>query len=203
MLPHYFVLQNIGYNDIEKYDVFNKNKTHSIFSEPNSNYNCLAYVLGAYAWLHPIGVLSELDDGSNENISNEMFVENVAAIISALGIEDNNELVSQDIYNALYEHDYSNCYLMEYVSWRLLHCFRGIRRIHNLHELKDDEYAIIYAACYNDYHFIKYDNGIYTHKIGDGAVEEAEDEEQAFSTKYTSIRYYFAMKKNLVGNYEN
>ena len=202
-MPHYFVLQNISYDDIEKYDIFNKNKTHSISSTPNSNYNCLAYVLGAYVWLHPIGVLSELYDELNENISNEMFVENVPAIISALEIEDNNELAYREIYSALLEHDYSNCYLMEYVSWRLLHCFKGIRRIYNLNELKDNEYAIIYAACSNDYHFIKFDNGIYTHKIGDGEIEEVENEEQAFSTKYTSTRYYFSMKKNLVGIYKN
>lgn len=203
MSPRYFVLQNISYNAIEKYDIFNKNKTHSVSSTPNSYYNCLAYVLGAFAWLHPIGVLSESEKESNMGISNEMFVENMPAILSALEIEDNNKIVSQNICRALIEHDYSNCYLMDYVSWRLLHCFKGIRRIQNLYELKDDEYAIIYATCSNDYHFVKYDNGVYTHKIGDGAVEEIEDDEQAFSPKYTSTRYYFAMKKNLVGIYQN
>lgn len=87
MTPHYFILQNIQYNAIAEYDIFNQNNTHSISFTPNSHYNCLAYVLGAFAWLHPIGLLSELDQETNTSVPKEMCVENVSAIISTLKIE--------------------------------------------------------------------------------------------------------------------
>ena len=81
------------------------------------------------------------------------------------------------------EPEYLHLYFEKYVS---------------IDELKDDEYGIVYAAGGGDFHFGRYEDGVWTHKRGKSRIEEVDCEDDVFGKRYNSKRFYFAMKKGEV-----
>lgn len=93
-----------------------------------------------------------------------------------------------------------------YCKKEILDSIDGIREIKNISELKENEYGIAFKACYRDFHFCKFENGIWSHKMGIGEIE-ALLPEQVFSKKWnkrsgfnTGLNYdsktiYFAVKE--------
>ena len=141
----------------------------------------MAYAFGAYEWLLPLDTWSEDADD----------------ILEELGIEYTEDLWDR-IRDALAAHIYGDNILMKLAIKRMLAMFPGLRRIKFFDELKDDEYGIAYAAGGDDFHFGRYEDGVWTHKRGGSRIEEVGCEDDVFGKKYNSKRFYFAMKKGEV-----
>ena len=77
-------------------------------------------------------------------------------------------------------------------------CSPDLRRIKSFDELKDDEYGIVYAAGGDDFHFGRYEDGVWTHKRAKSRIEEVDCEDDVFGKRYNSKRFYFVMKKGEV-----
>lgn len=171
-----------GY-DVEDSDLFNHQNTRTEEDIKNSTtcYNCMAYAFGAYEWLLPLDTWSEdVDD-----------------ILEELGIEYTEDLWDR-IRDALAAHIYEDNILMKLAIKRMLAMFPDLRRIKSFDELKDDEYGIAYAAGGDDFHFGRYEDGVWTHKRAKSRIEEVGCEDDVFGKEYNSKRFYFAMKKGEV-----
>ena len=169
--------------EIEENDVFNRNNSYD-YSELISDFgdcNCMSYVFGAYEWMIPLD--TEFEDATD--------------ILEELGIDYDEDLCAA-IGNALDDLIFEYPLLIKLAIERMLKTFPDLRRIKNFNELKDDEYGIVYAAGGGDFHFGKYENGVYSHKMGDLSAEEVETEDDIFGYRYDSKRFRFAMKKGVV-----
>jgi len=89
----------------------------------------------------------------------------------------------------------------------ILNSFDRIREIKDISELKENEYGVAFKACNEDFHFCKFENGVWSHKPGRGNIE-ALFPNQVYSKKwnkesgfrndvnYDSKTIYFAVEKN-------
>lgn len=146
-------------------------------------YNCGGYALELYDWYDP----SPLD------IEDEYLDDFIAGNFTV-----DDETVYDAIYRALFYGDLTESHLMEYMIKVILRdCENRIRKINNLSEVQDDEYGVLFRGGYGDFHFIKYEDGIFSHKMGGLAIEtlSATTEEEIDWLGYESETYYFAMKK--------
>lgn len=171
--------------EIEEKDVFNRNNSHN-YSELTSSFNdcnCMSYVFGAYEWMIPFDI--------------DIGIEDTTDILEELGIDYDEDLCAA-IDNALDCLTFEHPLLIKLAIERMLKAFPDLRRIKNFNELKDDEYGIVYAAGGGDFHFGKYENGIYSHKMGNLSVKEVKTEDDIFGHRYDSKRFRFAMKKGVV-----
>lgn len=94
-----------------------------------------------------------------------------------------------------YEDDLSREFMVRY----LLYNFPFIRKVNDFTELKKDEYGVVYRTGCEDFHFIRYDNGVYSSKRGED-ITEFYDEEEGFDENWEEMYYdsesiYFAVKK--------
>lgn len=174
-----------GY-EVEDSDLFNHQNTRTEEDIKNSTtcYNGMAYAFGAYEWLLPLDTWSE-------------DVEDVDDILEELGIEYTEDLWDR-IRDALEAHIYEDNILMKLAIKRMLAMFPDLRRIKSFDELKADEYGIVYAAGAGDFHFGRYEDGVWTHKRAKSRIEEVGCEDDVFGKEYNSKRFYFAMKKGEV-----
>lgn len=67
----------------------------------------------------------------------------------------------------------------------MLHSFPWLRLVNSFDELDKDEYGVAFAIGNGDFHFCRYDDGIYTHKMGGGIIEEVESYEKAFEGNWS------------------
>lgn len=180
-----FSLSELNKEKIIQFDLFNSGKTRSYSDIENGDYiedyNCMAHAFGAYEWLIPLKI-DEEDAGD---------------IIEELGIEYSDELCDR-LWEDLEFQNYDTPILLKLAVERMLKTFPELHQIKSFDELEDDEYGIVYAAGGGDFHFGKYENGIWTHKIGDNPIEEVDCEDDVFGDRYDSKRFYFAMKKGEV-----
>lgn len=176
-------LGRISEYDVEDFDVFNHQNTRTEEDIKNSAscYNCMSYAFGAYEWLLPL----------------DRHEEDPGDILEELGIECTEELCDR-IWEALELGIYEDNILMKLAIERMLTMFPDLRRIKSFDELEDDEYGIVYAAGGGDFHFGRYENEVWTHKMGDLRIEEVGCEDDVFGSRYDSKRFYFAMKKGEV-----
>lgn len=181
-----FALGWISEYDIEDFDVFNhqNSRTEEDIKDTFGDYNCMAYVFGAYEWLLPFDIWNE----------------NAGDIIDELGIgyDYDNRKLCKKIQDALDNGDYDFPILIKLAIERMLTTFPDLRRIKSFDELKDDEYGIVYAAGGGDFHFGKYEDEVWTHKKGNLEIQEVKCEDEVFGYRYDSKRFYFAMKKGEV-----
>ena len=174
-----FVINELSFQDIEAYDVFNYNNTHSYEEDDNYNYNCMAYAFGAFEWLS----LIDMDYDSPE------------AIIEELNLSLNNTMLYNEIEDALNNYDFNNHFLRKVMVKRMLNAFPDLRIVSSFEKLKEDEYGISFATGYDDFHFLKYDNGKFSHKQGTLPIKNIKNEEEGFHPRYNSKIIRFAMKK--------
>ena len=155
-----------------------------IYQEDNAEgFNCMGYAFGCYAWMLPLDAFFE--DGSNVAIE---YSRNNGGISDAM--------IDESIIDAVDSAYYANDYLMEVFVDRILKDFSDVRVINDFDDLDTDEYGIVFACGDDDFHFGRYDEGIYSHKQGGYEVEIAGNEDEIFGDRYYSDRIYFAKKKD-------
>lgn len=155
-----------------------------MFEEENREcFNCMGYAFGCYAWMMPLDAYFE--DGSDIAIE---YSRNNGGILDAM--------IDESIIDAVDSAYYANDYLMEVFVDRILKDFSDVRVINDFDELDSDEYGVVFACGDDDFHFGRYDEGIYSHKQGCYEVEIAGNEDEIFGDRYYSDRIYFAKKKD-------
>ena len=155
-----------------------------IYQEDNAEgFNCMGYAFGCYAWMMPLDAYFE--DGSDIAIE---YNRNNGGMIDAM--------IDESIIDAVDSAYYANDYLMEVFVDRILKDFSDVRVINDFDELDSDEYGVVFACGDDDFHFGRYDEGIYSHKQGCYEVEIAGNEDEIFGDRYYSDRIYFAKKKD-------
>lgn len=161
----------------------------SMFEEENREcFNCMGYAFGCFAWMLPLDAFFE--DGSKVAIE---YSRNNGGMTDAT--------IDASIIDAVDSAYYANDYLMEVFVERILKDFSDVRVVDDFDELDSDEYGIVFACGDDDFHFGRYDDGIYTHKMGSYEVEIARNEDEIFGSRYYSDRVYFAKKKDCM--YDN
>ena len=159
-----------------------------IYQEVNAGcFNCMGYAFGCYAWMMPLDAFFE--DGSDIAIE---YSRNNGGISDAM--------IDASIIDAVDSAYYANDYLMEVFVDRILKDFSDVRVINDFDELDSDEYGVVFACGDDDFHFGRYDEGIYSHKQGCYEVEIAGNEDEIFGDRYYSNRIYFAKKKDSIYN---
>ena len=155
-----------------------------IYQEDNARcFNCMGYAFGCYAWMLPLDAFFE--DGSNVAIE---YSRNNG------GISDT--MIDESIIDAVDSAYYANDYLMKVFVDRILKDFSDVRVINDFDDLDSDEYGVVLACGDDDFHFGRYDEGIYSHKQGGCDIEIARNEDEIFGDRYYSDRIYFAKKKD-------
>lgn len=155
-----------------------------IYQEDNAGcFNCMGYAFGCYAWMLPLDVYFE----AGSDIAIEYSRNNG-------GISD--AMIDASIIDAVDSAYYADDYLMEVFVDRILKDFSDVRVINDFDELDSDEYGVVFACGNDDFHFGRYDEGIYSHKRGSYDVEIARNEDEIFGDRYYSDRIYFAKKKD-------
>ena len=155
-----------------------------IYQEDNAEcFNCMGYAFGCYAWMMPLDAYFE--DGSDIAIE---YSRNNGGMTDAM--------IDASIIDAVDSAYYANDYLMEVLVDRILKDFSDVRVINDFDDLDSDEYGIVFACGDDDFHFGRYDEGIYSHKQGCYEVEIAGNEDEIFGDRYYSDRIYFAKKKD-------
>ena len=155
-----------------------------IYQEDNAeSFNCMGYAFGCYAWMLPLDAFFE--DGSNVAIE---YSRNNGGISDAM--------IDESIIDAVDSAYYANDYLMEVFVDRILKDFSDVRVINDFDGLDSDEYGVVFACGDDDFHFGRYDEGIYSHKQGSYQVEIVGNEDEIFGDRYCSDRIYFAKKKD-------
>ena len=155
-----------------------------IYLEDNAEgFNCMGYAFGCYAWMMPLDAFFE--DGSDIAIE---YSRNNGGISDAM--------IDESIIDAVDSAYYANDYLMEVFVDRILKDFSDVRVINDFDELDSDEYGVVFACGDDDFHFGRYDGGVYSHKQGGCDVEIARNEDEIFGDRYYSDRIYFAKKKD-------
>ena len=159
-----------------------------IYQEDNAEgFNCMGYAFGCYAWMMPLDAYFE--DGSDIAIE---YSRNNGGMIDAM--------IDESIIDAVDSAYYANGYLMEVFVDRILKDFSDVRVINDFDDLDSDEYGVVFACGDDDFHFGRYDEGIYSHKQGSYQVEIAGNEDEIFGDRYYSDRIYFAKKKDSTYN---
>ena len=155
-----------------------------IYQEDNVEcFNCMGYAFGCYAWMMPLDAYFE--DGSDIAIE---YSRNNGGMTDAM--------IDASIIDAVDSAYYANDYLMEVFVDRILKDFSDVRVINDFDELDSDEYGVVFACGDDDFHFGRYDEGIYSHKQGSYQVEIAGNEDEIFGDRYYSDRIYSAKKKD-------
>ena len=158
--------------------------SNEIYQEDNVGcFNCMGYAFGCYAWMMPLDAYFE--DSSDIAIE---YSRNNGGMIDAM--------IDESIIEAVDSAYYANDYLMEVFVDRILKDFSDVRVINDFDELDSDEYGVVFACGEDDFHFGRYDEGIYSHKQGCYEVEIARNEDEIFGDRYYSDRIYFAKKKD-------
>lgn len=184
------VLDDITELEVEDLDLFNNYKTWDKVDIYDTN--CMSYVFNAQTWLQP----DERKD-TNEIIDDIIYE----------GIVEDTEENRRYLYTALKVEGWSELHYFDLIVKRLLDCFPDLRIIDDFDELKENEYGISYCTKESDFHFIKYEDGKYSHKQGDNEVEELENCDDSFERTddyvfnllgYNGHLARFAMKKGNV-----
>lgn len=144
------------------------------------DYNCMSYAFGIYEWLIPFNYakVAPID------------------IITELNLNPDNKRLYERLEFCLDYGDFLDKNMMAYAKKIMLKAFPDLRVVEDFDELKEDEYGISFACSYDDFHFGKYEDGVWTAKCGGSRIYEYENEDDVFGDTYDSPRMRFAIKKN-------
>ncbi|MGN1411788.1 MAG: hypothetical protein ACI4WH_04655 [Oscillospiraceae bacterium] len=180
--PNNLCIQNITQEEFDKYSLYSHYSKYSTFEDLNPKcFNCMGYVLDMYCWLHPVGSDNESINEILKEIHREDLINNVEVCVS---IQKSMELC-----------DYTNPYLYLLLISRLLNRFPQLRIIETFRELNSDEYGISFSGGNGDFHFIRYQDGRFSHKIADESITFIKSEKEGFFPRYDGKIIRFAMKK--------
>lgn len=177
-------LDNMNTTEIKEAIANGEFLSDAMFEEENREcFNCMGYAFGCFAWMLPLDAFFE--DGSEVAIE---YSRNNGGMTDAT--------IDASIIDAVDSAYYANDYLMEVFVDRILKDFSDVRVINDFDDLDSDEYGVVFACGDDDFHFGRYDEGIYSHKQGSYQVEIAGNEDEIFGDRYYSDRIYFAKKKD-------
>lgn len=204
----------VEYDHNNEYDSFNQDNSRDYENAYVGSYNCFGFALGTYNWGAPVCIYkntSMYEDCIYNNIdyhNKDYYIikKETIDLIKNYFIDTYGTLanfISQKSYSKFADYimngyNYGDSMILELANYNMLAAFPDMRRIDSFDELQDDEYGIVYAACYSDFHYgIKYkgEEGYY-HKMGHSDIEWVYREDDIFGARYDSKRYYYAKKKD-------
>lgn len=182
-------------------DALNKSGYRNFNNTHSKEYNCGGWALNIFEWLVPFLSCGNVDDFSdlastcNEEQMNNLYdffydEENCESSRNEINseIERYNGCVEEQYY-AHWDHET----IIDLSVQHLLSAFKDMRLVNSFDELKDDEYGIIFATNYEDFHFARILNGVITAKCGGLPVEKYHSIDSAMRN-YPYGRTYFARK---------
>lgn len=198
----------ISYMDdpLNKMNYRNTNNTY------NEDFNCGGWALNTFNWLCPfvnyasMSGLTDLEDEAND-CDDECDDDEILAMNENRFFTDVNDYEKR-LNNYLNEcHEYGgddgifygeqwdNTIVAMLSKMHLLAAFPDMREVSSFDELNDDEYGIAFATRDDDFHFIRYFDGVITGKCGGLGIHEYDSIEEGLDYfGYTQNKTYFARK---------
>lgn len=201
-------------------DIFNLSPR--VYENELKNYNCGGYALGIYEWWIPYMTPSRIECDYHEICDEADYYEEDDTSEEAVRARKNLEYWDERysdmmdgfeyLFRLCFDREYNvsderkldgfnNKLCLNFCIFILLRSFKWLRRISSFEELRDDEYGIVFAVGHGDFHFVRYENGIFTHKMGGTDIEVVKKWKEAFrspygdETRYDAGHAFFAAKK--------
>lgn len=193
-------------------DPLNKTNYRNTNNTYNEDFNCGGWALNTFNWLCPFVThasmcgLADLEDEADD-CDDECDDDEVLAMNENRFFTDVNDYEKRlnNYLNECHEYDgddgifygtqWDNTIVAMLSKMHLLAAFPDMREVNSFDELNDDEYGIAFATRDDDFHFIRYFDGVITGKCGGLGIHEYDSIEDGLDCLgYTQNKTYFARK---------
>lgn len=193
-------------------DPLNKTNCRNTNNTYNEDFNCGGWALNTFNWLCPFvthasmcglaDLEDEADDCDDECDDDEVLAMNENRFFTDVNDYEkrlNNYLNECHEYGGddgiFYGTQWDNTIVAMLSKMHLLAAFSDMREVSSFDELNDDEYGIAFATRDDDFHFIRYFDGVITGKCGGLGIHEYDSIEEGLDyLGYTQNKTYFARK---------
>lgn len=193
-------------------DPLNKTNYRNTNNTYNEDFNCGGWALNTFNWLCPFvthasmcglaDLEDEVDDCDDECDDDEVLAMNENRFFTDVNDYEkrlNNYLNECHEYGGddgiFYGTQWDNTIVAMLSKMHLLAAFPDMREVNSFDELNDDEYGIAFATRDDDFHFIRYFDGVITGKCGGLGIHEYDSIEDGLDCLgYTQNKTYFARK---------
>lgn len=193
-------------------DPLNKTNYRNTNNTYNEDFNCGGWALNTFNWLCPFvthasmcglaDLEDEADDCDDECDDDEVLAMNENRFFTDVNDYEkrlNNYLNECHEYGGddgiFYDAQWDNTIVAMLSKMHLLAAFPDMREVNSFDELNDDEYGIAFATRDDDFHFIRYFDGVITGKCGGLGIHEYDSIEDGLDClDYTQNKTYFARK---------
>lgn len=193
-------------------DPLNKTNYRNTNNTYNEDFNCGGWALNTFNWLCPFvthasmcglaDLEDEADDCDDECDDDEVLAMNENRFFTDVNDYEkrlNNYLNECHEYGGddgiFYGTQWDNTIVAMLSKMHLLVAFPDMREVNSFDELNDDEYGIAFATRDDDFHFIRYFDGVITGKCGGLGIHEYDSIEDGLDCLgYTQNKTYFARK---------
>lgn len=193
-------------------DPLNKTNYRNTNNTYNEDFNCGGWALNTFNWLCPFvthasmcglaDLEDEADDCDDECDDDEVLAMNENRFFTDVNDYEkrlNNYLNECHEYGGddgiFYGTQWDNTIVAMLSKMHLLAAFPDMREVNSFDELNDDEYGIAFATRDDDFHFIRYFDGVITGKCGGLGIHEYDSIENGLDCLgYTQNKTYFARK---------
>lgn len=193
-------------------DPLNKTNYRNTNNTYNEDFNCSGWALNTFNWLCPFvthasmcglaDLEDEADDCDDECDDDEVLAMNENRFFTDVNDYEkrlNNYLNECHEYGGddgiFYGTQWDNTIVAMLSKMHLLAAFPDMREVNSFDELNDDEYGIAFATRDDDFHFIRYFDGVITGKCGGLGIHEYDSIEDGLDCLgYTQNKTYFARK---------
>lgn len=193
-------------------DPLNKTNYRNTNNTYNEDFNCGGWALNTFNWLCPFvthasmcglaDLEDEADDCDDECDDDEVLAMNENRFFTDVNDYEkrlNNYLNECHEYGGndgiFYGTQWDNTIVAMLSKMHLLAAFPDMREVNSFDELNDDEYGIAFATRDDDFHFIRYFDGVITGKCGGLGIHEYDSIEDGLDCLgYTQNKTYFARK---------
>ena len=194
------------------YDPLNKTNYRNTNNTYNKDFNCGGWALNTFNWLCPFvthasmcglaDLENEADDCDDECDDDEVLAMNENRFFTDVNDYEkrlNNYLNECHEYGGddgiFYGTQWDNTIVAMLSKMHLLAAFPDMREVNSFDELNDDEYGIAFATRDDDFHFIRYFDGVITGKCGGLGIHSYDSIEDGLDyLGYTQNKTYFARK---------
>ncbi len=188
-------------------DPLNKTNYRNTNNTYNEDFNCGGWALNTFNWLCPFVThasmcgLADLEDEADD-YDDEVLAMNENRFFTDINDYEkrlNNYLNECHEYGGddgiFYDTQWDNTIVAMLSKMHLLAAFPDMREVNSFDELNDDEYGIAFATRDDDFHFIRYFDGVITGKCGGLDIHEYDSIEDGLDyLGYTQNKTYFARK---------
>ena len=188
-------------------DPLNKTNYRNTNNTYNEDFNCGGWALNTFNWLCPFVThasmcgLADLEDEADD-CDDEVLAMNENRFFTDVNDYEkrlNNYLNECHEYGGddgiFYGTQWDNTIVAMLSKMHLLAAFPDMREVNSFDELNDDEYGIAFATRDDDFHFIRYFDGVITGKCGGLGIHEYDSIEDGLDyLGYTQNKTYFARK---------